>query len=714
MTYPSLAVGRPRAVRFDVFQADFRTGELRKHGRRRRLPHQSFTALSMLTARAGDLVTREELCRELWPSGTFVDYDQGLNAVINRLRDALGDSAAEPRFIETLPKRGYRFIAPVTIIDEPEPASTTIDAPSPQPAADGHVASRRPAVLIVAVGLVLTSLLIFGIWSRVRRPAVTTFEGDRVVPFTSLVAEERAPSFSPDGSHVVFAWNGDTNGQGGFDLYVKALGAERLLRLTAHPARWLSPAWSPDGSRIAFARSADDASGLYVVSALGGDEQRLVDVGFSSPTFMRPSWSPDGRTLAYSSSDETGSHIVSLLSLDDMHSRRLVPAPACWDAGAPAFSPDGAKIAVICTSSMAVYTVYLCALDGSAPTPLASMMGQPAGLAWLADGSALVVANDGGEGGSLWRLGLDGALSRLPFGEEGASPAVARDGRLAYVRGREDVNIWRIDLSAPEPGTTARRVLASTRIDMTPQYAPAGGRIAFASNRSGSQEIWVANSDGANPVRVTRSNGALTGAPAWCADGRRLAFDSRVSGTAAVYVVDAAGGAPRVLETDRGNLALPAWSSDCRWIVASDGRNALFKIPSDGGPARPFTTQQAYYAQVIGERVIFNVKTSPHIVLWSKTIDGANERALAGMPPLAYADPWTVAEGGVYFIQSAASGATVARYDFASHSVRTLAHLAHAPTPLGGLGLAVSGDERWLLYTQTDGADADIMVVEGK
>ena len=102
-----------RVVRFGVFEVDFHTTELRKQGVRIRLPGQSFQVLEALLLRPGDLVTREELKQKLWPSDTFGDFEHGLNAAVNRVREALGDSSDNPRFVETLPRRGYRFIAPV-------------------------------------------------------------------------------------------------------------------------------------------------------------------------------------------------------------------------------------------------------------------------------------------------------------------------------------------------------------------------------------------------------------------------------------------------------------------------------------------------------------------------------------------------------------------------------------------------------------------------
>src|SRR6202049_4528819 len=103
----------PRRLRFGVFEMDFRTGELRKHGMQVRLQKQPFQVLVMLLEHAGEVVTREELQKNLWPADTFVDFDHGLNKTINKIRESLGDSAENPRFVETIARRGYRFLASV-------------------------------------------------------------------------------------------------------------------------------------------------------------------------------------------------------------------------------------------------------------------------------------------------------------------------------------------------------------------------------------------------------------------------------------------------------------------------------------------------------------------------------------------------------------------------------------------------------------------------
>ncbi|MDP9039171.1 MAG: winged helix-turn-helix domain-containing protein [Acidobacteriota bacterium] len=132
---------QPRRYRFGVFEADAATGELRKHGIRVKLHLQPFQVLLMLLERPGDLLTREQIARELWPDGTFVDYEHGVNSAVNRIRDALGDTARNPRFLETLARRGYRFVAPVQCLsdthDHPLPA---IAPPPPAAASDSHPA----------------------------------------------------------------------------------------------------------------------------------------------------------------------------------------------------------------------------------------------------------------------------------------------------------------------------------------------------------------------------------------------------------------------------------------------------------------------------------------------------------------------------------------------------------------------------------------------
>jgi len=566
-------------------------------------------------------------------------------------------------------------------------------------------------LLFAAAGLV-TFLIAAAVWLFAHPIDTRPVSRRPVLPFTSLPGQAIAPTFSPDGSQIAFAWNAGTGDQ--FDLYVKTLGSERLLRLTHHPSVWISPAWSPDGSRIAFIRQTDAGAGLFVIPALGGPEWRVLDTGVAIEPYKQVSWSPDGRLLAYSGYAATGNAHVYLVPLDSLSPQLLAPAPECVEAGEPAFSPDGKELALVCMSSAAVYAIYVFQLPHGPMRRLVSLMGNPRGLAWMPDGSRLILANDPGDGGELWEVSLEGQLTQLPFGEQASAPAVAsRGGRIAYVRGRETVDIWRADLTARHPEESAARLIYSTLTQMRPRYSPDGSRIAFQSNRSGSMEIWTTDAQGADPDRLTSFGGPLTGAPSWCSDGRRIAFDSRASGSSDVYIEDIAQRVPRKVITSHPNLSSPVWSGDCRWLFAIDSNGGLYRFPSSGGQAEQFAERAASFAAVVGEQVVFSRLVPEGLVLLTKAVNGGPEAPVANMPQLDFSDECVPTPAGIYFTDRSSRPISLNFYEFATRTSRKVMTLDHSPVPGGGPGLAVSPDGHWLLYSQVDDERSEIMLAPG-
>ncbi len=733
----------PDRIRFGDFEADLRAEELSRAGRKVRLPQQSFRVLAVLLERPGQLVTRQELRDRLWPTGSLGEYDQGLNTAVNRLREALRDSVGTPRFIETLPKRGYRFIAAI----EPQPSSSppasrgvvseaeTVDTSntprvspvgSPAGVEAANQASpqftarsgperatrfRRYVVFAAAAGLAVASFIVGLVILATRHSQKHPMFVRHVTILTGLPGREIAPTFSPDGSQIAFAWNGGAEGGNQFDLYVKSLGSERQLRLTHQPAPWITPAWSPDGSSIAFVRDAEDGGpGIFVVPALGGSERSIVGHNVAVGLGYQISWSPDGRELAYSAYGPHGAAQVAIVELDSLKTRWVAPVPECLQAGEPAFSPDGKQLALVCVASSAVYGIYLVQLPDGPMRQLASVTGDPQGLAWAADGTHLIFSKDPGDGGELWQLSLSGQMTQLPFGEEASAPAVdPKGGRIAYVRGRGTVDIWRADLTATHPEESATRLIYSTRTQALARYSPDGTRIAFQSNRSGSTEIWLTGPDGADPERITSFNGPHTSAPDWCSDGRRIAFDSEASGLSAIYVEDIDERVPRKVVTSENNLSLPAWSQDCRWLFAIAGKARLYRLPSSGGPAEPFSKQPSNYAVVIGDRLVFTVMWPDGVRFWTKPVSGGLEAPLENMPGLAYREVWTATARGIYYTDTLAKPVTVNLYDFATRTKRSLMTLKQTPTPAGP-GLEVSPDGHWLLYSQVESEQSEIVL----
>src|SRR5262245_46689962 len=254
---------------FGAFQVDTRSHELRRSGVRIKIQDQPFLILVKLLERPGQLVTREELRSALWKDDTFVDFDTGLNTAVKRLRDVLGDSAESPAFIETLPKLGYRFVAPVQV-SPPASPSTPASAQRESPHSGNKLLWRR---WFAVTGLLLVAATATILYLRSRSSAAST--GVEVVPLTGIDEMEGFPAFSPDGNQVTFSSGGEH--PGGDGIYTMLIGSERPLRLTSDP-RDCCPAWSPDGRAVAFARGRVGAYTIYTVSPSAAHQ------GFSIPS----------------------------------------------------------------------------------------------------------------------------------------------------------------------------------------------------------------------------------------------------------------------------------------------------------------------------------------------------------------------------------------------------------------------------------------------
>lgn len=379
-----------------------------------------------------------------------------------------------------------------------------------------------------------------------------------MVPLTALPGNVASPTFSPDGSQIGFAWDGESNGAG-YDLYVKAIGTEKPLRLTHHPAHRLSAAWSPDGRSIAISRVAEaEDSGIYLVPPTGGPERKLYSRGQETACGNDLSWSPDGKYLAYLDHPKNSISSLSiwlfLLRLDTLD--RTMVKTGCDTVFIPSFSPRGDDLAWGCRETQARFSVNAQRLSDGRTVRLAQQEDGIGGLAWSGDGRRIVFSAPSGD---LWEVPLarPDDVQKLPFGHDALDIAASQSGhRLTYVQGVIDTNIWRLDLQVSPP--KASKLMVSSRQQVPQSISPDGTRIAFYSDRTGSQEIWVCDADGSNPIQLTSFGIQVTGTPRWSPDGKLIAFDSRIGGESNIYLVDPQGGVPRKLEIDIHGNNLPS------------------------------------------------------------------------------------------------------------------------------------------------------------
>jgi Tol biopolymer transport system component/DNA-binding winged helix-turn-helix (wHTH) protein len=681
---------RSAVVRFGVFEVDLRAEELRKNGSKLKLAGQPFQVLAILLERPGEVVTRDELQKRLWPD-VFVDVDHNLNTAINKIREVLGDSAESPRFVETLPRRGYRFIA-----------SSGRDGISKR-----RLRKLTPRASWTAIGATLLLLAGIGIW-RFNRKAPEPRVLSGVVPFSSLPGVQAYPAFSNDGKQVAFIIEGDQNP----GIYTALIGGEKPLRLTKNP-RDSCPTWSPDGRQVAFSRYAEDGTSfsIYVMSAFGGSEHKLYTYPKSSGECLN--WSPDGKVLAFSEGSR-----VALFSLSDSTTRPLTSPPDLASDKFPTFSPDGSTVAFVRDTGSGLSELFVIPATGGAANRLTfdnrSISGSPA---WTPDSRDIVFSSPRRGLLSLWRISAFGGTPR-PLGiiAMASYPSISREGnQLVYLHQVIHDNIWRVALRDEKhiqgsPTSLISAIWHNSR----PHFSPDGKQVAFESDRSGYSEIWVCGEDGADCRQLTSLEGAA-GAPRWSPDGRYIAFEFHPREHTEIYVVEMPDGPARLMPTfsDADNEG-PSWSRDGQWIYFCSNRGGghaqLWKIPFKGGLPVAVTRNGGVFAAESADGRFLYYSKSQVSGIWKSALQGGEEtRIILDQPEGWDAYSWALVSDGIYFLKQAEGKRDIEFFEFATRKRIPISSLNLPASD----GLDVSPDGRSIIFVQHDSYESNIMLVRG-
>ena len=549
------------------------------------------------------------------------------------------------------------------------------------------------------------------------------------VPLTSYAGDEDEPSLSPDGTQVAFAWDGEK--QNKWDIYVKQIGVEPPFRLTSDPAMNYSPAWSPDGGFIAFLRElSHDQTAIVLVPQRGGPERILGEVKGSMlrtlPYGPYLSWTPDSKWIVCPT-PKSGERVwaLHLFSTETGEQIELTDPPNS-EAGdvTPAVSPDGRTL-IFSRVSPDFYNSSLWRLHlgaGYKPSGKEEKIESAGmtnfGAAWLPNGREFVFTSGTGTNFGLWRLGVfKGAVPRrLELGVAAAQPTISRLGnRLAFQVFQYDLNIWRADLKAPgkEPSQPIR-FISSTQIEQYPAYSPDGRRISFMSQRSGTNEIWICDSDGSGTRQLTSFGGAAIYGPSWSPDSQKVALTVAQKGMKEdIYVVSANGGAPRRITTDPAEDKWPYWSNDGKWIYFSStrsGREEIWKMPSSGGEAVQITRNSGDTPQESPDgKFLYYMKGWPDAVsVWRSSVDGKQEMKV--LDSVHSEGQWAVGKEGIYFFRppDKMGQSDICFYEFASGQIRKVLTIQR---PVNN-HIAVSPDGRTILYPQSDASGSVLMLVD--
>jgi len=594
---------QPYRAAFGPFEVDAAAGELRKSGLRIRLAGQPFQILLVLLAHPGEVVSRDQLTKQIWSEGTFVDFEHGLSAAVNKLRRALGDSAENPRYIETVPGFGYRFIGSITVdLAETVGVPAGVDLVVERPAIVGPTAEKGQHKLytdrwwLLAATLALAAIaLTAASWIHATQASALP---SRLTRLTDGAGVARSPALSRDGT--LMAYSSDRAAEGQWDLYVKHITGGQPIRLTSDGAGNETPDFSPDGSKIVF-RSNRDGGGIYVTPALGGEIRLVARDG------LDPKFSPDGSQVAYwigapNVADKVpGSGTVWVAPAAGGQLRRV--GSNFTAARYPIWSPDGKHLLFVGYTSAKAWDNssvdwWLVATDGGtalrtgayealvqaglqARDPASNPVSRPALDAprpgcW-SGADAMVVSLANGDSRNLWEMGISpltgkvsGAIKRLTTGAGNeVDPSCASGGLLAFTNLESRRDVWALpfDLDSGTSKGALERVTQGSARREGPSLSDDGRFLAFASDQGGRTNIWV-REFGSGKESIVAGSSLIQRFPVSNASGARIAFSAYENDARAVYV-SAPGGVPE--KVCEGCLRATDWSRDEKTLLVFGG-----------------------------------------------------------------------------------------------------------------------------------------------
>ncbi len=690
-------------------------------GSEERLEPKVMEVFLVLAARAPEVVSREALQEAVW--GTeHVSEDLPRRAVY-ALRKALGDDPRSPRYIETIPRAGYRLVAAV---------GTVAGSNGYEPHAIrrsgrrwGRLATR--ASLGVAVAALALGLL-RGAAHRAESPWTLS-------PLTARPGLEYEPALSPDGSRVAYLSASGLEAGATLDLRVQVVGAEASLRLNREPADWEhpieSPAWSPDGTALAFRRWRSDGGwAIYRVSSLGGAERRLADLGRVETSGL--DWSPDGRWLTLGlPAGEGGPLAIHRIGIDGRERRRLTdPPPTVRGDVLPAVSPDGASIAFVRNVAGEASELRVVPAVGGPSRSLLPERRKIADVDWSADGRRLIVSIHDGGRHRLWSVdAASGELRPMPeLGDDTRWVTVARrpgrtGDRIVLGRARWEFRVRRYDLASGE--ATVLPGPSSTFYDEAFDVSPDGARVTHVSTRSGGPEVWVSVLAAERPApaaatastQLTAFGGAPVGSPRWLADGHTIVFHSERGGRFDLWTVADDGAPPRRLTGPPGDHREPSVSRDGQAVYFASDRSGdwqVWRMPSGGGPAAQVTRRGGYRAGESPDgRWLYHTRWDEP-GLWRRplrqgVLGEPEERVLDDEVDARDRSDWAVTAEGVYFVGSGDDGDHLALWSPARREIVRRTPLAGAPVRPS---LALTPDGHGAVLAELHRVVSDLILAE--
>ncbi len=689
-------------------------------------------ALHFFLEHPGEVITREALIKEVWSD--IIVTDHAVTQCIGNIRKLFRDRATDPRYIETIPKRGYRFIAEVEKV-EPQaqvPVETEVRGSlvkSDAPVSTEVVSEKKlPINIPWAIAVIVLATLIF---KDFLFPASITKGSKEQEPqyipatmFTSLPGTETYPKLSPDGRFIAYIWEDHSRPS---DLFIQSTEDNSLPRrqLTFTDAKELFPSWSPNGYELAFIRlnSTEDCQVLIInVNSL---KERYVDsCDIDQFDGLHLSWSPDGTEIAFANFEDgqnkRGMVIKNLIT----GARRRLPCHfSCeyfdFDAS---WSRDGKYIVVNRKTSMMNEELFLYEANGeTTEKQLTSDGGQIVGHTWLKDNKHLIVASNRWGNPRLFKLNIDTlVMDYLQFDilddlNNFMFPDMQGD-MLAFATQDQEFFISKVDLPKLSD-TSIPKIAPNTFIKPSdrafdPTYSKEHKQVAYVSGQTGAYELWSANIKDPRFHQLTKLNKAVA-SPKWSPNGKYIAFVVADYETeqSSLYLLEVETGHYYPIKTELSDFLVPEWTPDSEYLLVgarSESETRLWKLPIDGKNPELISDGGIYGKMGPDGKHLYFVKDGEG-GLYRQDVRQQQSKLL--IPELAEHNwsNWDISSEGIYYLTSNTSVDMINFYDFKTEEIRPLARLPKLTVAKFGMGLfEIVEETHSLIFVQNNLLIGDI------
>jgi len=672
---------------------------------------QNLALLQFFAGHPNELLSRDLLLQQVW-RGVVVN-DNTLSKAIAELRKALGDESKQARYVVTVPRRGYRLVAPVSR------ASETVPAWRAGTAANDAMPRQRIAVAI-AITLLLLALAALWRWQQTAPQARERFS--QLTPFTSEPGMELQPTFSPDGlwiAYIAFPVGAERS-----EIRLKTLTGERSVSLPTMNGMPESPAWSPDGHYLAYLLRTIEGCQVHVARLAPDTRQLLEDkaisacmpaVGLGTASLQ---WSMDGMHLLFRKEKDGATPLVKF---DWRSGDELVIADIFPYVFAAHPSQDILAYAEV---GMLNTTLSVLDLQSGAKTSVLTRPEIFFGLAWDPRGDGILTTRSL-VGGQLEYVRTDGRRELLlPSADSLIDPAFSADGsRLAVVQARMTYDLWQVEIPAsglPEqarvsamPGTP---LIQSNRFDYSPRFAHSGQRLAFLSTRSGTPEVWVANADGSDQRQaLSLPASALPTHLRWSPDDRYLLLGTS---DLATYRFDFISGQLQRLSPKGVATLNPTWSHDGKSIYASRQQGDdwfISRLELASGNWQPVANLAAAMAEASADgKSLYLLRHGGEgrRGLWRYDLQSHDDVQLLAQIERRNWQNFSVTNSGFYYLQEVDGMLTVHTWDAGRGITAILPVMSAVDAGPLWVDFAVTPDQNRMVYTLLGDFESDIMLLE--